>query len=232
VAVGIAFALATGGGEGDARARPAERLALAAIIVAGGLLLFGGRAVRNDLRSDMPHLALLKTLPLRGRDIVLAEVASGTLPLAAVQLLMILVADVALTSAGSSRGMAPGARHALTAASPLVLVALNGCMFAILNTTTVMFPAWTRLGPTAAAGIEAMGQNLLATFGTLLSLAVLLILPVVAGTGVMAALRGARPLGLAAGCAVGALLLMSETYGLVVVAGRAFERAEPEHGES
>ena len=59
------------------RARdPAQNVALVAALLALVLLLFGGRSIRNDLRSDMLHLPLLKSLPLRGVDIVTAEIAS------------------------------------------------------------------------------------------------------------------------------------------------------------
>ena len=50
------------------------------------LIVFGGRLIRNDLRQDMQHLPLLKTLPIAPGDLMLAEVASGALPMAALQI--------------------------------------------------------------------------------------------------------------------------------------------------
>src|SRR5262249_35717762 len=38
-------------------------IAASALILSGMLLVFGGRLIRNDLRQDMQHLPMLKTLP-------------------------------------------------------------------------------------------------------------------------------------------------------------------------
>jgi hypothetical protein len=70
-------------------------VALTALNFAGLMLVLGGRLIRNDLRQDMQHLPLIKSLPMKPGDIVLAEVASSALPMAAVQM--------ALLSSPSSR---------------------------------------------------------------------------------------------------------------------------------
>jgi ABC-2 type transport system permease protein len=224
VTLGVVVAFAMPGGEGDA----AQRIALMATVMAGFLLLLGSRSFRSDLRSDMTHLPLLKSLPLRGTDLVLAEVASGALPLAAAQFVLLLVAELALNSSvrHSVRVPADVALGALVAA-PVLLLAVNGAMFTIFNGTAVLFPAWVRLGPAAATGIEAMGQNLLATVGSMVVLGVLLILPAAAGGAVFFLWRVHAGLAFAlAGNAGGAVLLL-ETYGILARLGRAFDRAEP-----
>jgi hypothetical protein len=72
----IAIGTAMGGAETDA----AARVAAGAMVLAGMLLLFGGRLIRNDLRHDMQHLPLIKSLPIASGHIVLAEIASSALP--------------------------------------------------------------------------------------------------------------------------------------------------------
>ena len=53
----------------DARRLSRRPVATSALTLAGLLLVFGGRLIRNDLRQDMQHLPLLKTLPVAPGDI-------------------------------------------------------------------------------------------------------------------------------------------------------------------
>ena len=61
---------------------------------AGLLVFFGPMLVRNDLRQDMQNLTALKTLPLSGRNIVMAEVMSSALPVAATQYVVLLIGGI------------------------------------------------------------------------------------------------------------------------------------------
>ena len=139
-------------------------------------MVFGGRLIRNDLRQDMQHLPLLKTLPISPGDLMLAEVASAALPMAALQMLLLIIAyaasllwaDVPLTA---------GIRLGILLASPFAVIALNGALLTIQNGMAVLFPAWIRLGPAVTTGVEALGQNVLATVANLFSLAIALIIP-------------------------------------------------------
>src|SRR5437868_5145726 len=60
------------------------------LVVALMAFVFGPRIVRNDLRQDLLHLGLLKTYPLRGDQIVFAEMLSPTLILSAFQLALLI----------------------------------------------------------------------------------------------------------------------------------------------
>ena len=206
---------------------PAQNVALIAALLAVVLLLFGGRSIRNDLRSDMLHLPLLKTLPLSASDLVLAEVASGAVPMAATQFVLLAIAEVALAVSHSLFHIPLQLRVGLIVAAPAALLALNVAMFTILNGTAVLFPGWTRLGTAGAAGVEAMGSNVIATFGTLVLLALLLLLPLAAGAVVFNVLSA--HVGLATGIAgiAGALALGLESYFLLRGVGHSFARAEP-----
>ena len=211
------------------RARdPAQNVALVAALLALVLLLFGGRSIRNDLRSDMLHLPLLKSLPLRGVDIVTAEIASGAVPMAATQFVLLLIAELAFALSRGSVRIPLSLRLGVIAAAPLMLLSLNAAMFTIYNGTAVLFPAWIRLGTASTAGVEAMGSNVIATFGTLLLLALLLALPVVLGVVVFNLLSARVGMATAAAGIVGALGLMAECYGLIGGIARAFERDSPE----
>ena len=123
-------------------ARHSQRAAMVIAVVCGVvalvLLVFGPVSMRNDLRSELLHLSLLKTLPLRGRDIVLAEVSSSVLPVAVMEYLLVLASLVALGYAGSP--VTQPIRMALALSAPVLLLGLSGAVFMIHNALALLFP--------------------------------------------------------------------------------------------
>jgi putative ABC exporter len=207
----------------------AQNVALVASLMALMLLLFGARSIRNDLRSDMLHLPMLKSLPLSGTEMVLAQVASGALPMAAAQFVLIVIAEGALGMSHGALQLSVGLRVAVLVVAPFALVALNVAMFTILNGTAVLFPGWLRLGPTGPAGVEMMGTNVIATFGTMLVLFLLLVLPAVAAALILAVSGAHIAIGTAVAGIVSSIGLAAESYALIRGTGRVFDRAEPSH---
>ncbi len=220
VLVSFAFAWTTG----DA----ARITAIMSLVLAAVLLLFGSRFIRNDLRSDMLHLPFLKSLPIRGAELVLAEVASGAVPMAVVQLLLVTIAGSALAMSSGTIGVPAGVQIAVLIASPIWLIALNGAMFTVLNGTAVLFPAWIQLGPAGPGGVEVMGQTLIATVGSMLVLVLLLVIPALLGAVGFYMVRSSPAAGVVVACVVGGIVLALESYAMIVGLGRAFERAEPQ----
>jgi Putative ABC exporter len=224
-AIGIAGGLSAGG---TGRWDPARLVGICAMALAGGLFIMGGRLLRSDLRHDMLNLPMLKSLPIRGRALVLAEVSSTTLPLAAVQIVLIGIAFLALRVSKTSLGAAD-LRVAALVASPFVVLAVNGAMMTLQNGIAVLFPGWIRLGAAAVGGVEALGQSLLTTVATLIALAMGLVLPAAAGAGVYLALPSRFAVATAAAGIVGAVILAAESYAMIAWFGRVFERTEPQH---
>lgn len=204
-------------------------VATAALVFAGMLIVFGGRLIRNDLRQDMAHLPLLKTLPIAPGDLMVAEVASGALPMAALQIIMLLVAYAASFGADWIP-LQPETRLALLLAAPFAVLALNGALLTIQNGTAVLFPSWIRLGPAVNTGVEALGQNLLASVANLVSLAFALIVPAIIALGTVRLLGTPRAATLALLIIVASTVLAAETYFALRLLGRAFARAEPLSG--
>jgi hypothetical protein len=197
------------------------------------LTIFGGRLIRNDLRQDMQHLPLIKSLPMASGDIVLAEVASAALPMAAAQMVLLLIAYVAFLFA-PVHVIGPKVRLALIAAAPFAVLAINGALITIQNAMAVLFPAWVRLGPVVTTGVEALGQNVLAMIANLISLGFGLILPLLGAWGIAVWANNAsspffplRPPIITLVIAVASTLLAAETYGAMRFIGRALSRAEP-----
>lgn len=201
-------------------------IALTALNFAGLMLVLGGRLIRNDLRQDMQHLPLIKSLPMKPGDIVLAEVASSALPMAVVQIALILIAYIALIPT-QLRFFSPDIKLALLIASPFLIIALNGALITVQNAMAVLFPAWVRLGPIVTTGVEALGQNVLAMLANLVFLGLGLIVPVVVAFGTVRALHQARPIAISLIVIVSSVILFIETYGAMRFLGRGLARAEP-----
>jgi hypothetical protein len=120
-----------------------------------------------------------------------------------------------------------GVRLGCILAAPVAVLSLNLALMTIQNGTAVLFPAWVRLGPTIATGVEALGQNVLATAANLLSLAIALVIPAIVAFLVVHASGGPSPLPLALALFAASMVLAAETMGALKVLGRVFAKAEP-----
>ena len=192
------------------------------------ILVFGPMVLRNDLRGDLRRLPMLKTLPMKGREIMLAEVVSSAAPIALMQLLLGMVALLALSFV-REKLLPVDIRIGMLLAAPVLLLGLSVANFTIHNGMALLFPAWVKLGTAGSAGVEAMGQMMLTSIVSLFLLAILLVLPAIAGAAVyfvmqwppLFAVAGA---GIAAGVAFGL-----EGYLLIGALGGALDRLEPMH---
>lgn len=195
----------------------------------GAMLVLGGPlVVRTDLRQDLAHLALLRAFPLRGRDVVLAEVLASTLALTAAQLALLLLTTVAsaFVPVGLGESIAERVAWALGAACALPAVNLGSLL--LHNAAALLFPAWVRPAGAPARGVEATGQGLVGTAVVLALLAVLLALPAALAWGAWAVL--APPLGhwaFAPAALLGSVATALELWPAFGWLGRVFERTDP-----
>jgi hypothetical protein len=213
------------GGRGGA----AELIGVLSLALAGLVVLFGPLTLRYDLRRDLELLDVLKSWPVRGRDLVGAEVLAPAALVSGVAALgwcgafaASLASVVALPPAGD--------RLALLVAALAVTPAVVTVLFLVQNAAALLFPAWTAIGPERATGFEATGQRILTFVGTAFAL-VVAVLPAALVGGVAA--LAARQLGLPPAWAgavwgvVGAATLGVECYFGVMVLGPVLERLEP-----
>lgn len=201
-------------------------LTVAALILAGILVLLGPLMLRGDLRQDLQHLAELKTLPLSGRTIVAAEVLSVSIPLALAQAAVLAVA-AGLAHAAHLGWGGPGVRAAIALGALPVLLAFNAMSVTIQNGAPILFPGWARLGTVVAGGVEMMGQTILVMGFYVILLVALLVLPVAAAFAVGASLHLDGAMGVLVAMLVGSAGLAFELQGVLQLLGRAFERLEP-----
>jgi ABC-2 type transport system permease protein len=190
------------------------------------ILVFGPMTMRNDLRGELSRLPMLKTLPLRGRDIIFAEVASSATPTALMQLLLVAAGLFAMSFI-SKEVLDVGARIGALIAAPVFLVGLNFANFTIHNGLALLFPGWVRVGEPGSSGVEAMGQMMLTSIITLLLLAILLIVPGLTAAIVYVALRWPPLAAIAASGIVAGVMLTIEGYLLAGALGGSLDRLEP-----
>jgi ABC-2 type transport system permease protein len=190
-------------------------------------IITGPQYVRNDLRGDLLKLDLLRSYPLRGWSVVIAEAAGSTLMLTAMQLSLLGLAYLAFLG---NETMVPDLeeRTLLFGSAIVVLPAINLLGMLIQNGAALLYPAWVRLGSGRPGGVEALGQNLLMMIAFVAVLAVTLILPVAMGGGMFLLLRGTLQgwAGLPAAL-LGLGAVGFEAALIVEWLGRIFERTDP-----
>jgi ABC-2 type transport system permease protein len=200
-------------------------LGFALLLAAAFLAVVGPLAVRNDLRMDLRHIEALRTYPVRGRDLVLAEIGAAAA--------VISVAEVPLAVAGLASLAAAGSISPAWAATGLVVAAvllppLCALAVTIQNALVLLYPGWVRVGEHGSGGMEAVGQNMITLVGTILLMVVAAIPPfavagVVAGPLALVSPLVAVPAGLAALAAA----LVLEVWLLARWLGGLYDRTDP-----
>jgi hypothetical protein len=190
-------------------------------------ILTGSQYVRNDLRGDLLKLDLLRSYPLRGWSVVIAEAGASTLMLTAVQFSLLGLAYLAFLG---NETMVPDLeeRTLLLVAAIVFLPGINLLGMLIQNGAALLYPAWVRLGSGRPGGVEALGQNLLMTIAFVALLAMALVVPAAISGGSFLLLRPALDGWAALPATALALGAMAFEAALMVDwLGRIFERTDP-----
>ncbi len=211
----------------DLQSTLAEIAGWLAVFWAGVMVISGPQYVRNDLRGDLLKLDLLRSYPLRGWEVVLAEAAASTLMLTAIQMCLLGIGYLAFLG---NRTMEPdlGERSLLLLGCAVLLPAVNLLGMLIQNGAALLYPAWVRLGAGRTGGVEALGQNLLMTIAFLALLSLTLILPVIIGGGAFLLLHDSLgDWALGPGAVLTLAVMLFEAGLFVEWLGRIFERTDP-----
>lgn len=194
---------------------------------AGITIVVGPQWVRNDLRGDLLKLDLLRSYPLRGWSVVLAEAGASTLVLTTVQWSLLGIAYLAFLG---NQSMVPTLeeRSLLLLAGVIYLPSINLLGMLIQNGAALLYPAWVHLGSGRPGGVETLGQNLLMMIAFLALLGVTLALPAAIGGGGFLLLRSQLGAWAAVPATALALAIMAFEAALMVEwLGRVFERTDP-----
>jgi ABC-2 type transport system permease protein len=211
---------------GDGNGTLLEVVGWMTVIWAGFLFVLGPQWIRNDLRTDLARLAVLRSYPLRGAAVVGAEAAGSTAVLTALQLGLVALGWIAFWGGGMDQPPTV-VRTALLAGAAVLLPGVNFLAMLIQNGAVILLPGWVNPGSDRPIGVEALGHNMLIISGFLLVLAALLAAPAAAAA---ALLFGLRSLGwwAAVPAAVAALVLMAlEARVLLARLGRVYEATDP-----
>ena len=178
------------------------------LLVWGGFFFaLGPQWIRNDLRTDLAHLELLRSYPLASDAVIRMEAASSAFILSLSQLTLLLLGGLALMYIPAPEFPVP-LRLALAAALVVIVPALNFVGMLLQNGAALLLPGWVRIGP-AHGGVETLGQSVLTALAYLLALLAASIIPAVGGAGLIALLSPGLGTWAAipAACGAAALLL-------------------------
>jgi len=150
-------------------------------------ILLGPSLVRVDLRQDLPVIDILRALPLTGVEVMRAELLAPGLLLGVGQWAL-LGLSLLCSASLPIPWVSLGERVSLAVAVALVGPMLSFAGLAVQNLAVLLFPAWTVVDRNQLRGIEAMGQRLLTSAGTLLVLMLGVVPAALLGGGVMLAL--------------------------------------------
>ncbi|HEV3141070.1 MAG TPA: hypothetical protein VGY57_11165, partial [Vicinamibacterales bacterium] len=149
----------------------ARGLAMTVCSVAVGIAAFcvvlGPQIVRTDLRSDLRHLEVLKTWPVRPAAVVRGEMLCPAVVLTSIVWLAVTCAAILSEAGFPQLSMAWRLSGALGAF--LLAPAFIAAQLMIQNAAAVFFPAWVPQGDQRPRGLEAMGQRLILLAGVLVS---------------------------------------------------------------
>lgn len=195
---------------------------------AGMVTLLGPLALRFDLRRDLELLEVLKTYPVRGRTVVLGEVGALLITLSAVA--AGLVTGAFLLTLPNQSLPALGDRLAILVSLLAGIPAVIAVFLLVQNAAVLVFPAWVTVGPQRAVGLEATGQRLLMTLGSLVAL-VLALIPALLIAGAVLWVAGQAgitgPWSVALGAMAGSGTVGAECWLAVQLLGGVFDRMDP-----
>ncbi len=189
-------------------------------------LFFGPQIVRLDLRQDLPMIDVLKTLPMRGWQIVLGEVLAPALLLACFQWVLIAVFLVGSPSQFGTQPLPFGMKLSCCVAAAIALPFLDLIAILLQNTSVLLLPAWFQFDKTAPRGIETMGQQLILMFGQVLALALCLAPAGLVFGAVLFVTQLALSfeIGIVLGAIAGAAVMCVEVALAIRLLGKVFER--------
>ncbi len=194
-------------------------------VMAGFLTLFGPTLIRDDLRTDLLQIDVLKTYPLPGWGVVLGEVLVPAVFLAVAEWILVLIAAGVIPSIGPIHPSV-SQRFLIGISVALLLPCFTLMGVLIQNAAVLILPGWVPLGKERQRGIEAMGQNLITMLATVI---VLVVTVVPAGLlfslmFIPGYLAGLGMLVLPAASLLAALVMLAEGGIAVFWLGRVYDR--------
>jgi ABC-2 type transport system permease protein len=185
--------------------------------------LLGPHMMRSDFRLDLAQIDILRSYPVRPRDIVMGELFA---PLAVLAVLEWILTTACFTlTLELEHGAELPLRVVTLFAVLLGLPAITLCGLVVRNAAVLVFPGWMGSTDKNERGIEVLGQRLFAMFATLVVLALALVPAGLVGVVIGVALDYlVGPVGFAVGGVFGAFVVYALAFLAMAPLGKAFER--------
>ena len=201
--------------------------AIICLVCAAVAPLMGPQMMRNDLRSDLAHLPILKTWPLGGDAIIRGEILAPALLISGCSWLCVALA-LLLSIGIPIPNLSQLDRLALAATAVIAIPGVVIAQLVIHNGAAVLFPGWIVTGTSRPRGIEAMGQQMLLLAGTLLMLAAGLVPAALAAAVIGFPLRWLVGWsGLVPAAVAFLAVLLAESWLAIAGLGRVLDRTDP-----
>ena len=153
-----------------------EGTAVISLFMCGMIPLIAPDIFRQDLRFDLAHADLLKSYPISGQNLVLAEMAAPVIIVAALELILLTLSSIVLNfSHVAGRLLTFFASPSFIVVALMFAIPVCGAQLLIRNAIAVFFPAWAVRSKEDVRGFVAIGQRLVVLFGNLVVLAALLV---------------------------------------------------------
>lgn len=200
-------------------------IGLVALLLSGYVLVFGPMIARQDLRSDLLNIDMLKAYPLKGWQIVLGEMLAPTAIVTFLLWLGLLAAAMSFYPSGD--WLTTEIRIFGGIGVALLVPFLVAIQVLVLNAGVLLFPAWNQASANKAnAGIDVMGQRILFFAGLLLAMVVGMLPATIVAGAIYFITQFLLPIAIAAPLAVlGALcVLIAEISVGVMLLGTVFDK--------
>ena len=172
----LAYVLSTRGGDFWG-GTGTTRIGFGLLAVIGYVTLLGPALIRVDLRIDIPHFDVLKSMPIRARSLIFGEVMGTVIVLWVVQATVIVIAAIFITEEEGQR-FGWDLKAPLTAAALIALFSFDFALLTCENFIALWMPGFVRLGRGAKPSLDQMGPYIL---GALVKLNVLFVFLLPAG---------------------------------------------------
>jgi ABC-2 type transport system permease protein len=157
-------------------------LATLAAVFAGYALIVGPQFARQDLRSDLRHVDILKAYPLRGWQVVLGEILTPTAILTGIIWLAVLLLALTLPDRGRNWiWLTPPLRLGASLGVAAIVPALVSLQLLVPNAAALYFPGWVETTRSRGGGPEVVGQRMIFFFAQTITMVLALIPALIVG---------------------------------------------------
>ncbi len=147
-------------------------VAAISLMLCGLFPFIGSNILRQDLRLDLPRVELLKSYPIRGDRLVLAEIAGPVLIVAVVEVFLLCGTAILTHLSGDTSRLTRWVSPEFIVIALLFAIPICAMQLLIHNAVAILLPGWAMQAPDESRGFAVFGQRLVILGGNLLVLLV------------------------------------------------------------